>query len=408
MASRPRQIGVGLIGLGTVGTAVARALIESRDRFARAIGAPCNLVAIAVSGSKPNEDRPSFAQPLLTTDVRGLIANRAIDVLIELTGKDPIIAEYLMEALRAGKHVVTANKALLASHGNRLFAEAARSNTQLRFEASVAGAIPIIRVLREALTSDDVHTVHGIVNGTCNYILTKMEDGRDYAEALREAQELGYADKPADSDVEGYDAQYKTVILASLLSGALVSEGSVFREGISKITQEDLAFLHRHQYRIRLISTVKKDDNAIQARVHPLLLPLNHPLANVRGPFNAIYVSGTLSGSTMYFGAGAGGDATASAVLADLVDIGRDMQSGATNRLKSPWTQSASVNVDGIDKAQFGYYLRLKIPNPDKRNSVAVAYGILNNFGFAPEILEKSVKRGICYGAILTGDKPPC
>ena len=324
---------VGLLGCGTVGSS----LISLLQRQNTLIGARTglDLVVTAVAVRDPGRARPAeLADAVVTTDAASIVSDPDIDVIVEVMGGIEPARELLLAALRSGKPVVTANKALLAAHGAELFAAADAAGVDLLFEAAVAGGIPFIRPLRESLRGEPIRRVMGIMNGTTNYILTRMtEAGAQYGEALAEAQSLGYAEADPTADVEGLDAAAKISIVASLAFGVDLAGSMVDTEGISSITADDIAFATRNGFVIKLLAVAERfgtdHGDELSAAVHPVLVPIAHPLAAVRESFNAVFVEGDAVGELMFYGRGAGGDPTASAVLGDLIDAAVNLRSGA-------------------------------------------------------------------------------
>ena len=317
---------VAVLGCGSVGSQVVRLLDEQAADLAARVGAPVELAGVAVRRiDAPREvDVP---EGLLTTDAAGLVARDDIDLVVEVIGGIEPARSLILSALENGASVVTANKALLAEDGPTLFEAAEKAGRDLYFEAAVAGAIPIVRPLRESLAGDRVHRVLGIVNGTTNFILDKMDtSGAGFAEALEEAQELGYAEADPTADVEGFDAAAKAAILASLAFHSRVTASDVHREGISEVTAADVQSARDMGCVVKLLAIAELIDNAVSVRVHPAMIPRSHPLASVREAYNAVFVESDAAGQLMFYGPGAGGSPTASAVLGDLVTIARNLR----------------------------------------------------------------------------------
>jgi len=325
---RKGEIRVGLIGFGTVGTGTARILLENRELIRRRAGFDVRLARIADIDTQ--RDRGvRLPEGTLTNDARSLINDPDIDVVVELMGGMHPAKEFILEAISRKKHVVTANKALLAHEGNEIFGAASGAGVQVGFEASVAGGIPIIKVLREGLVANRVIAIHGIITCTSNYILTTMtEEKVEYSEALKEAQALGYAEADPTFDIEGIDSAHKLTILTSLAYGIPLSYDGVYKEGITKITAQDIDFASELGYKVKLLAIAKGADGVIEARVHPTMVPSTYLISKVDGVFNAVYVEGDAVGSTLYYGRGAGDLPTGSAVVADIVDIGRGIIDG--------------------------------------------------------------------------------
>jgi homoserine dehydrogenase len=368
---------VALLGCGNVGAALAGLLVERSGAIETRTGVRFELVAVAVLD--PSRTRPRALDPaLFTGDAKGLVERADVDVVVELIGGlDP--ARALVElALRAQKPVVTANKVLMAQAGAELAEVASANGVDLLYEAAVAGAIPVIRPLRESLAGERVLRVMGIVNGTTNYILSRMtDDGMDYAEALAEAQALGLAERDPSADVSGDDAAAKAAILAGLAFGSDVLGTTVEREGITGIRALDVAYATRLGYVIKLLAVAELVDGGpdVSVRVHPAMLPAAHPLASVRGPFNAVFVEGEAAGELMLYGRGAGGAPTASAVLGDLIDAARNLRSGA----HAPAPHRAATVVRPTEDLRSAFYISLDVlDRPGVLASVAAAFGANN------------------------------
>ncbi len=322
--SRQARLRVAVLGCGSVGSQVVRLLTEQADDLAARVGAPIELVGVGVRRlDAPREVK--VPDGLLTTDVMGLVTRDDVDLVIELIGGIEPSRSLILAALESGASVVTANKALLAEDGSTLFEAAAKADRDLYYEAAVAGAIPIVRPLRESLAGDRVTRVLGIVNGTTNFILDKMDSsGAGFSEALEEAQDLGYAEADPTADVEGFDAAAKAAILASLAFHTRVTASDVYREGISEVSAADVESAREMNSVVKLLAICELKGEAVSARVHPAMIPLSHPLASVRGAYNAVFVESEAAGQLMFYGPGAGGSPTASAVLGDLVTVARN------------------------------------------------------------------------------------
>ena len=369
-----RQVNLGMIGGGTVGGGVYEAIRRNGALMASRLDVSLNIRRVAVRDLKKAR-AVNFPASLLTTDWHSVVADPEVNLIVELMGGTTIARQVVLAALKLGKPVVTANKALLSAHGEELFAAAQKHGTNLYYEASVAGGIPIIKVLREGLIGNRITRLFGIVNGTCNYILTRMKDeGADFDAALAEAQRLGYAEAPPDLDVDGHDAAHKTGILASLAHGFWVNPKQIYTEGIRNITRQDIEFAAKLGYTIRLLGCVKVADgvrrkkspianrqSSIQVSVYPALVPNSHVLANVNGVFNAILVRGDVVGDTLYYGQGAGQDATASAVLSDLADAALDLKCGTKNRVPPFVPHERDGAVLPMDDVVSRYYVRLTV-----------------------------------------------
>jgi homoserine dehydrogenase len=365
MTSRPADrhatstVRVALLGCGNVGSALAQLLLTRQDDIAARTGIRLELVAIAVSDA--TRSRPAtIPGELFVTDAAALVARDDVDVVVELIGGLHPAQELMEAALRAGKPVVTANKAVLAVSGAELAELADARGVDLLYEAAVAGAIPIVRTLRESLAGEQIVRVMGIVNGTTNFILTQMEeDGVDFADALAEAQRLGLAERDPTADVEGHDAAAKAAILAALAFGSDVVDVDVHREGISGISAVDVAYANRLGYSVKLLAVAELVDGGpeLSVRVHPAMVPKAHPLASVRGAFNAVFVEGAVSGELMLYGRGAGGEPTASAVLGDLVDAARNLRAGAP----APAPKRTSITVRPQPELRSAFYLSMDV-----------------------------------------------
>ena len=354
---------VALLGCGVVGSEVARLIIGQAADLRARVGRPLELVGIAVR--QPERDRAGIDPELFTTDAEALVSRNDVDLVIEVIGGIEPARSLILAAMRHGASVVTANKVLLAEDGVTLFEAAEEAGTDLYFEAAVAGAIPIIRPLRESLVGDEITSVIGIVNGTTNYILDRMDAGGiSYTDALHEAQELGYAEADPTADVEGFDAAAKAAILASLAFHTRVTGADVYREGISGVTPADIASAHDIGCVVKLLAicqlspAVAAGDRTVSVRVHPAMIPRSHPLAAVGDAYNAIFVESMSAGRLMFYGPGAGGSPTASAVLGDLVTIARNRLRGAVGPGESSY---AARPVSKIGSVQTRYYVSLEV-----------------------------------------------
>ena len=364
-----KTLKVGMLGAGVVGSQIARLLIANKSDLASRAGANLELVSIAVKDTKLKRDGISAA--LLTDDAKSIVNDPQIDLVIEVIGGIDPAKELILTALKNGKSVVTANKALLAKHGAELYAAADKANVDLYYEAAVAGAIPILRPLRESLVGDHVIRVMGIVNGTTNYILTKMdENGAAFADALKEAQALGFAESDPTADIEGFDAAAKAAILAGLAFHSRVTDNDVYREGISKITAADVKVAKAMEMVIKLLAIAElTPEGAVSVRVHPALISLSHPLASVRESFNAVFVEAQSAGQMMFYGKGAGGAPTASAILGDLVAVARHRVTGGIGPKESDY---ADLKIAQIGQTKTRYLIRLNVADkPGVLESVA-------------------------------------
>lgn len=355
------SVKLGLIGLGTVGNGVVQLLARNSETMAHKLGRPLSLLRIA-SRSVDQKPPPFPVQASLSTDPWSVIQDPEIDIVIELIGGIEPARSLLLEAIKRGKDVVTANKALLAQHGEEIFALAEARGVSVGFEASVAGGIPIIRVLREGLAGDRNRALFGIVNGTCNYILATMSEAEEeFAVVLRRAQEQGLAEADPSFDIDGIDAAHKLTLLAMLAFGVRVPFESVYVEGIRHISQTDILFAREFGYGIKLLAIAKEEDGAIDVRVHPTMIPRSSLLAGVGGAYNAIFVQGEALGSSLYFGRGAGSLPTATAVLADVIEIGRNRRVMTGLRAPPaglPWRELRNTPLRPIADLTSEYYLR--------------------------------------------------
>ena len=376
-----RQINLGIIGGGTVGGGVFQAVQRNGALMASRLGVELRVARVAVRDLKKSR-AVRIPPALLTTDWRTVVADPGINLIVELMGGTTIARQVVLAALKLGKPVVTANKALLSAHGEELFATAQKHGANLYYEASVAGGIPIIKVLREGLIGNRITRLYGIVNGTCNYILTRMKlEGADFAAVLADAQRLGYAEAEPSLDVDGHDAAHKTGILASLAHGFWVNPKDVYVEGIRGVTQLDIQFADRLGYTIKLLGVVKKFGtdhgkcSPVQVSAYPTLVPNGHVLASVNDVFNAVYARGDIVGDTLYYGRGAGQDATASAVLSDLADAALDLKCGAKSRIPPFVPHERDGAVLPMAEVVSRYYLRLSVA--DRPGTLAKIAAIL-------------------------------
>ncbi len=365
-----QQINVGMIGGGTVGSGVFHHWQRNGQLMASRLGVGLRLTKVAVKAL--DERRPyEIPRALLTTDWQSVVNDPGVQMVVELVGGTGIAKTMILAALRRGKPVVTANKALLSAHGEELFAAAREHRANLYYEASVAGGIPIIKAMREAFVGNRFTHLYGIVNGTCNYILTRMkQEGAEFADVLADAQKHGYAETPPDLDLDGFDAEHKTGILASLAHGFWVKPQDIYVEGIRHIAKLDMHFAQQLGYTIKLLGIVKKLDRAktrarngarIQVSVYPALIPDAHVLASVNGVFNAVFVRGDVVGDTLFYGRGAGKDATASAVLSDLADAALDLAHGSHGRVPPFVPHEHAGAVAPIGEVSSRYYVRLSV-----------------------------------------------
>ena len=384
MQSAYRPIRIGLLGAGSVGSQVARLLLENQAELAKRVGAELKLTGIAVRNLNSKRDAELPAE-LFTTDAESVILGS--DVVIELVGGIEPAKTWVMQALNAGADVVTANKALIAAHGPELFELADQLGAQLYFEAAVAGAIPIIRPLRESLAGDRIDRVMGIVNGTTNFILDRMEStGADFDEALAEATALGYAEADPTADIEGYDAASKAAILASLAFHSEVAVEKVHREGITSVTAMQIETARQAGYAVKLLAICERvSDGGLVARVHPTLIPLEHPLAAVRGAYNAVFVEAQSAGRMMFYGAGAGGPETASAVLGDLVSAAKRHLAGGPGL-----ADSTHANLEALPVQFVNTRFQITLEVSDKAGVLAKIASIFADHGVSVETVQQS------------------
>ena len=372
-----KTLKVGMLGCGVVGSQIARLLVENKSDLTSRAGANLELVKVAVKNI--NTKREGISSSLLTDDAKSIVNDPEIDLIIEVIGGISPAKELILAAIKNGKSVVTANKALLAQAGAELYTAADNANVDLYYEAAVAGAIPILRPLRESLVGDQVHRIMGIVNGTTNYILTKMdESGTAFDDALKQAQALGFAEADPTADVEAIDAASKAAILAGLAFHSRVSDADVYREGITKITATDVKVAKAMDMVIKLLAIAElTPEGEISVRVHPALISRTHPLASVRESFNAVFVEAKSAGQLMFYGKGAGGEPTASAILGDLVAVARHKVSGGIGPKESDY---ADLKIAKIGQTKTRYLIRLNVADkPGVLESVAhvfAAHGV--------------------------------
>lgn len=354
-----RTIRIGLLGCGNVGAALFRLIEQQAPIIEKRTGLRLEVASIAVRNMSRDRD-VAVPAGLLTRDAHAVVADSNVDIVVEVIGGIEPARELIATALAAGKPVITANKELLANVGTELFVAAEEAGVDLLFEAAVAGGIPVVRILRESLRGEPISRVMGIINGTTNFILTKMtEEGAEYGAALSEAQRLGFAERDPTADVEGFDAGAKAAILATIAFGAKVVAGDVYHEGISRITAADIAVAQRLGYVIKLLGIAERDRTTgdIGVRVHPAMVPKNHPLASVRESFNAVFVEGDAVGSLMFYGRGAGGNPTASAVLGDVIDAAVNLVKGTHGTLGS----FGKAVIRPIDETSAEYLLSMEV-----------------------------------------------
>jgi homoserine dehydrogenase len=379
-----KPIQVGLLGIGTVGSGTFNVLRRNQEEIRRRAGRGIEITMVADLDTARAQSivGPGVA---VVNDARAVIANPDIDIVIELIGGYGIAKALVMEAIAAGKHVVTANKALLAVHGTEIFAAASAKGVMVAFEAAVAGGIPIIKALREGLTANSIQWIAGIINGTTNFILSEMRDkGLDFAVVLKEAQRLGYAEADPTFDIEGVDAAHKVTLMSAIAFGIPVQFDKAYVEGITQLGATDIKYAEQLGYRIKLLGITKRTAKGIELRVHPSLVPAKRLLANVEGAMNAVVVNGDAVGTTLYYGKGAGSEPTASAVVADLVDIARLHTADPLNRVPHLAFQPNALSnlpVLSMEEVVTSYYLRLRVA--DQAGVLAQVTGILAGAGIS-------------------------
>ncbi|MCL4474869.1 MAG: homoserine dehydrogenase [Nitrospirae bacterium] len=400
-----KKITVGIIGFGTVGTGTAKILLGNRNILSERTG--FDIVLKKVADRDLQRDRGiTLPKGVLTPDAKDVVNDPDIHIVVELVGGIHPAKDFILEAVRKKKHVVTANKALLATEGNEIFSEAQKHGVEIGFEASVAGGIPIIKVIREGLVANNMVAIYGIINGTSNYILTKMtEEKVEFSDALKDAQRLGYAEADPTFDIEGIDSAHKLTILSSLAYGIPLSLDRVYKEGITKITSQDIEFASELGYKVKLLAITKATPPIpplarggergveIEMRVHPTMIPSEYLISKVDGVFNAVYVEGDAVGSTLYYGRGAGDMPTGSAVVADIVDIGRNIVSGGVRRV--PWISggAGTRKIREMEEIESMYYFRFSAL--DKPGVLSNISGILGNYNISiASVIQKGRRIG--------------
>ena len=392
-----KPISVGLVGLGTVAQGTLNVLAKNREELARRIGREIQITHI---GARRDRDGADLSGIKVSRDLMDVARDPDVEVFVELIGGCDYARELIEVAIESGKHVVTANKALIAEHGNTLFEKAQAKGVTIAFEASVAGGIPVIKALREGLAANQIHWLAGIINGTGNFILTEMRDkGRDFADVLAEAQELGYAEADPTFDVEGIDAAHKLCILASIAFGIPLNFEAVYTQGISTIDLMDLDYAEELGYRIKHLGIARRTDEGVEMRVHPTLIPETQLLANVNGVMNAVQIHGDAVGSTLHYGPGAGSLPTASAVVADLVDVARVLTADPTNRVPHLAFQPTHLNdlpILPIEETVCPFYVRLSV-----RDEVGVLAHITRTLADQNVSLESVIQKDGVEGELV-------
>lgn len=386
---------VGLLGLGTVGGGTVNVLQRNAEEIARRAGR--GIVVTHAAARDLNKPRICSTEGItVTVTPQDVVEDPEVAIVIELIGGDTLALDLVMRAIENGKHVVTANKALIAKHGNKIFEAAQAKGVIVAFEAAVAGGIPIIKAIREGLAGNRIEWLAGIINGTGNFILTEMRDkGRDFDDVLKEAQDLGYAEADPEFDVEGIDAAHKLTILASIAFGIPLQFEKAFTEGITKITREDVTYAEELGYRIKHLGVTRRTDKGIELRVHPTLIPERRLIANVDGVMNAVLVKGDAVGPTLYYGAGAGDEPTASAVVADVVDVVRVLTSDPENRVPHLAFQPDSLSdlpILKMEDVETAYYLRMQVK--DEAGVLADVTKILGDKGISIEAIIQKEPEG--------------
>jgi homoserine dehydrogenase len=399
-----KEIVAGLIGFGTVGAGVVRLLQQNAAQLEKRLGARIILKKIAdLDIVSPRG--VSINKNLLTKDAGEILDDPEISIVIELIGGFEPARSFILKAIRNKKHVVTANKALLANHGDEIFAAAEQANVDIGFEASVGGTIPVIKTIKESLVANRIKSIFGIMNGTSNFILSKMTDeGKAFNVVLKEAQELGFAEADPTYDIEGIDTAHKLAITLALSYGKRVSLEKIYREGISRIEKQDIEFARELGYRIKLLAIANQRENSIEARIHPTMIPFDHLLANVNGNFNAFHIVGDASDSIFLYGQGSGMMPTASAVVSDIIDISRDMLKGVSRRIPARVLDESKIediSLLPMDDIQTKYYFRFSaVDRPGVLSKIAGILGV-NNISIAA-VIQKGRKLDGAVPVVMT------
>jgi homoserine dehydrogenase len=388
-----KPVKIGICGLGTVGSGTFNVIARNQREINARAG--CEIIIEQV-GARRDNPACDTSSSNVSRDVFDVVKNPNVDIVVELIGGTSIAKDLVLQAIENGKHVVTANKALIAEFGNEIFAAAEKRGVTVAFEAAVAGGIPIIKALREGLAGNKIEWLAGIINGTGNFILTEMRDkGRDFADVLQEAQDLGYAEADPTFDVEGIDAAHKLVILSSIAFGMPLQFDKVFTEGISKIEPQDVDFAEELGYSIKHLGITRQTDNGVELRVHPTMIPKKRLIANVDGVMNAVLVKGDAVGPTLYYGAGAGAEPTASSVIADIVDLARSFSGASENRVSHLGFNNNALQelpILPIEECETAYYLRMQAD--DKPGVLSQVTTILSESGISIEAVIQKEQHG--------------
>ena len=397
------KINVGIIGFGTIGAGTAKILINNAEIIKRRLGLPVVLKRIADLDIK--KDRGiRLEKGVLTEKAEDILNDPDIDIVIELIGGYEPAKKFILKAIENGKNIVTANKALLAVHGEEIYKAAASKNVDIGFEGSVGGGIPIIRVLKEGLAANNILSIYGIINGTSNYILTKMtNEGKVFGDVLSEAQRLGYAEADPTFDIEGIDSAHKLAVLTTLAFGTPVKFDNIYTEGITKVTPLDIEYAKEFGYKIKLLAISKMDNGEIEVRVHPTMVPNEYLISTVEGVFNAIYVAGDAVGETMFYGRGAGDMPTGSAVVSDIIEIARDIINNSIGRVPSPSFQlneRKSLKIKKMDEIVCPFYLRFKaMDNPGVLSKIS---GVLGEHNISiSSMIQRGRKEGGAVSVVM-------
>jgi homoserine dehydrogenase len=388
-----KPVNVGIIGFGTVGTGAVRILLQKRKELERRTGFP--LILRRIADIDIRRDRGiRVPEGMLVRDYRRILNDSDIQIVVELIGGINPAKKIILDAIKMGKYVVTANKALLATSGHTIFDAARKRGIEIGFEASVAGGIPIIKIIRESLVGNNIQSIFGIINGTSNYILTKMtEEGVDFSTALKDAQRLGYAEADPTLDIEGIDSAHKLTILATLAFGIPFSFEKIYTEGITALSQLDIKFAEELGYTIKLLAISKQKGKDVEVRVHPTMLPSGHILSSVSGVYNAVFVEGDAAGQCLFYGRGAGEMPTGGAVVSDIVDIARDINSGAVRRIKGMGIpEKSALQIKKMEDILSCYYLRFYAI--DKPGVLSKISGILGGYNISiKSVIQKERKK---------------